>query len=62
MNDSVDNQVDDGQELKSISFKDYLRIGVFFEHKVVNSDELQNILAKYNLADKWQSNINKFQV
>ena len=42
--------------------KDYLRIGVFLEHKVVNSDELQSILAKHNLTEKWQENINKFQV
>ncbi len=42
--------------------KDYLRIGVFLEHKVVNLDELQSVLAKHNLTEKWQDNIKKFQV
>jgi hypothetical protein len=48
--------------LKTGRLKDYLRIGVFLEHKVVNLDELQNILAKHNLTEKWQNNINKFEV
>ena len=42
--------------------KDYLRIGVFLQHKVVNLEDLQRILAKYNLTEKWQANINKFQL
>ena len=42
--------------------KDYLRIGVFLQHKVVNLEELQSILAEHNLTEKWQENINKFQV
>lgn len=42
--------------------KDYLRIGVFLQHEVVNSKELQRILNEHNLAQKWQENINKFQV
>ncbi len=42
--------------------KDYLRIGAFLEHKVVNLEELQNILAKHDLTDKWQDNIKKFQL
>ena len=42
--------------------KDYLRIGVFLQHEVVNLDELQSILAKHNLTEKWQENINKFQI
>ncbi len=41
--------------------KDYLRIGVFLQHEVVNLDDLQTILSKYNLTEKWQENINKFQ-
>lgn len=48
--------------LNTERLKDYLRIGVFLEHKVVNSDELQSVLAKHNLTEKWQANINKFQV
>lgn len=42
--------------------KDYLRIGVFLQHDVVNSEELQRILDEHNLAKKWEENINKFQV
>lgn len=42
--------------------KDYLRIGVFLQHEVVNQDELQNILAKHDLTQKWQDHIGKFQV
>ncbi len=42
--------------------KDYLRIGVFLQHEVVNPNELQTILAKHNLTEKWQANINKFRV
>lgn len=41
--------------------KDYLRIGVFLQHDVVNLEKLQNILNKYNLAQKWKENINRFQ-
>ncbi len=48
--------------LKTGRLKDYLRIGVFLEHKVVNLVELQTVLAKHNLTEKWQANINKFQV
>ena len=42
--------------------KDFLRIGVFLQHEVVNLKELQRILDEHNLAQKWQENINKFQV
>ena len=42
--------------------KDYLRIGVFLQHEAVNPEELQRILAEHNLTEKWQENINKFQV
>lgn len=42
--------------------KDYLRISVFLQHDVVNLEELQRILTNHNLAEKWQENINKFQV
>ena len=42
--------------------KDYLRIGVFLQHEIVNFGELQNILANHNLTEKWQENINKFQI
>jgi hypothetical protein len=42
--------------------KDFLRIGVFLQHEAVNLEELQDILAEHNLTEKWQENINKFQV
>lgn len=42
--------------------KDYLRIGVFLQHEIVNLEELQSVLTKHNLTRKWQANINKFQV
>ncbi len=42
--------------------KDYLRISVFLQHNVVNLEELQRILDEHNLAQKWQENINKFQL
>jgi hypothetical protein len=42
--------------------KDYLRIGVFLQHEVVNLKELQRILNEHSLAQKWQENINKFQI
>ena len=42
--------------------KDYLRIGVFLQHEAVNLEELKTILAKHNLTEKWQENINKFQL
>jgi hypothetical protein len=42
--------------------KDYLRIGVFLQHDAVNQDELRRILGKHNLAQKWEENINRFQV
>ena len=42
--------------------KDYLRIGVFLQHEIVNLKELQSVLAQHNLTGKWQENINKFQV
>ncbi|MFV0387700.1 MAG: hypothetical protein ACK5NT_03005 [Pyrinomonadaceae bacterium] len=42
--------------------KDYLRIGVFLQHEKVNLDELQSILAKHNLSQKWKDNISKFQL
>lgn len=42
--------------------KDYLRIGVFLQHDVVNLEELQRILNEHGLAKKWEENITKFQV
>lgn len=42
--------------------KDYLRIGVFLQHEIVNLNKLQSILAKHDLTEKWQENINKFQL
>jgi len=42
--------------------KDYLRIGVFLQHDAVNPEELQHILNKHDLAEKWRENINKFQI
>ena len=42
--------------------KDFLRISIFLQHEVVNSDELQSILTKHNLAQKWKDNIGKFQL
>lgn len=42
--------------------KDFLRISVFLQHNAVNLEELQDILAKHNLTEKWRENINKFQV
>lgn len=42
--------------------KDYLRISVFLQHDVVNTEELQRILAKHNLAKKWQENSHRFQL
>ncbi|HMS39419.1 MAG TPA: hypothetical protein PKE69_04280 [Pyrinomonadaceae bacterium] len=41
--------------------KDFLRIGVFIQHEVVNSELLQSILTEHNLAQKWKDNISKFQ-
>lgn len=41
--------------------KDYLRIGVFLQNDVVNSQVLQSVLTKHNLLEKWQANISKFQ-
>jgi hypothetical protein len=42
--------------------KDYLRIGVFLQHDVVNLEELHSILDKHNLSQKWAENIHRFQV
>ena len=42
--------------------KDYLRIGLFLQHKAVNLEELQNILTKHHLTEKWQENSSKFQL
>lgn len=42
--------------------KDFLRIGVFLQHDIVNSEVLQSILVKHNLAQKWKDNISKFQI
>jgi hypothetical protein len=41
--------------------KDFLRIGVFLEHNVVNPEKLQTILEKHSLAEKWRENIKRFQ-
>ena len=41
--------------------KDYLRIGVFLQHKVINTELLQSILTEHNLTQKWKDNISKFQ-
>ena len=48
--------------LKTGRLKDYLRIGVFLQHEIVNAEELQRLLEKHHLAEKWQQNINKFQL
>jgi hypothetical protein len=42
--------------------KDFLRIGVFLQHEVVNLNELQSILANHDLTEKWQTNAAKFQI
>ncbi|MDQ3375248.1 MAG: hypothetical protein M3521_15345, partial [Acidobacteriota bacterium] len=42
--------------------KDFLRINIFLEHDVVNTEELQIVLEKHNLAEKWQENIGRFQI
>lgn len=42
--------------------KDYLRIGVFLQHDVVNAEVLQSILANHDLTEKWQTNAAKFQI
>lgn len=42
--------------------KDYLRIGFFLQHEAVNREELQNILAKHDLTEKWHDNAAKFQI
>ena len=42
--------------------KDYLRIGIFLQHDVVNTDELNRILEKHNLAQKWRENSYRFEV
>lgn len=42
--------------------KDYSRIRFFLEHETVNREELQNILAKYKLTEKWRENAAKFQL
>ena len=42
--------------------KDYLRIAVFLQHKVINQEQLQAILNKHDLTKKWQENINKSQL
>jgi len=42
--------------------KDFLRINVFLEHDAVNREDLQIILEKHNLAEKWRENIGRFQV
>ena len=41
--------------------KDFLRIGVFLQHDVVNPEKLQNILEKHGLTKKWRENIKRFQ-
>ena len=48
--------------LQTGRLKDYLRIGVFLQHKVVNLEELESLLAKYSLTEKWEQNINKFRL
>ncbi len=48
--------------LQTGRLKDYLRIGLFLQHKVVNIEELEKLLAKYSLVEKWEQNINKFQL
>ncbi len=42
--------------------KDFLRIGFFLQHEVINPKELQRILNEHDLAEKWRENINKFQI
>ena len=42
--------------------KDYLRISMFLQHEAVNTEKLLRILNKHDLAEKWQANINRFQI
>ncbi len=42
--------------------KDFLRINVFLLHDAVNLEELQIVLEKHNLAEKWRKNIERFQI
>ncbi len=48
--------------LQTGRLKDYLRIGVFLQHNVVNLEDLEKLLMKYSLSEKWKENINKFQL
>jgi len=41
--------------------KDFLRINVFLEHDAVNTEDLQIVLEKHNLTEKWRENIGRFQ-
>jgi hypothetical protein len=42
--------------------KDFLRINVFLEHDAVKREDLQTILEKHNLTEKWRQNIGQFQL
>jgi len=42
--------------------KDFLRINVFLEHDAVNREDLQIVLEKHNLTEKWRKNIGRFQI
>jgi hypothetical protein len=42
--------------------KDFLRINIFLEHGAVNLKDLQIVLEKHNLAEKWRENIGRFQI
>lgn len=67
LNDEVKVRVMTPEHLVAIMLdtgrsKDFGRISFFLEQEAVNAKELQNILAKHNLTEKWQRNIAKFQV
>ncbi len=48
--------------LETGRLKDYLRIAVFLQHKVVNLETLESLWAKYSLTEKWEQNVNKFRL
>lgn len=47
--------------LQTGRLKDFLRIGVFLEHDIINPEKLQIVLEKHGLTEKWRENIKRFQ-
>ena len=41
--------------------KDYVRISVFIQHDVANQAELERVLKKHDLLNRWKENVHKFQ-